>query len=74
MDRKAVLRWKAGMEEMNRLDLEERQARTPAQRLRNHQAFLEGHVFIGLARSKSEKRVHRMPYHEIQERWLARHP
>ena len=73
MDREMLLRWKAGMEEMNRMDREERLRRTPAERFRNHQNFLEGHASIGLARSKPDDRLHVTPYREIRERWLARH-
>ena len=73
IDREALLRWKAGMEEMNRNALEEARRRTPAERLRNLQAFLDGHANIGMIRTSSEDRAHRIPYHEIRERWIARH-
>lgn len=72
--RERVRQWKAGMDKVNRLDHEAARSRTPAERFRNHQAFLERDAQYGLARAKPEDYVHRTPYHEIQERWLARHP
>lgn len=72
--RERVRQWKAGMDEVNRLDLKAARELTPAERFRNHRAFLEGDARFGLARAKPEDYVHRTPYHEIHERWLARHP
>ncbi|MBX7132080.1 MAG: hypothetical protein K1X67_05305 [Fimbriimonadaceae bacterium] len=72
--RERVRQWKAGMDELNRLEFEVARSRTPAERFRNHQAFLEGDAQLGLSRAKPDDYVHRTPYHEIQERWLARHP
>jgi hypothetical protein len=69
-----IRQWKAGMEEANRFTLEEARNRKPAERFANHQRFLEGHGSYGLACSKQSDYAHRTPYHEIQERWLARHP
>ncbi|MFZ4508454.1 MAG: hypothetical protein ACOYON_12240 [Fimbriimonas sp.] len=69
--RAQIRQWKAGMEAANRFALEEARRRTPAERLQNHQNFLAGHAQIGLAREKPEDRIHRIPYHELQERWLA---
>ena len=72
--RARIQQWKAGMDGANRLDLEVARQRTPAKRFENHQAFLDGDARYGLACSKPEHRIHKTPYHEIQERWLARHP
>ncbi len=74
MDRETLKRWKAGMEEANRLDREKRLRRTPAERFRLHQVFLERQGRLGLAGCKPQDRVHKTPYSEIRERWIARHP
>ena len=72
--REKVRAWKAGMEEHNKLVLEEKRGRTPAERMRLLQAFLDGHGQIGVARRKPESSIHRMPYSEVQERLRGRHP
>jgi hypothetical protein len=68
-----VLQWKAGMEEGNRFTLEEARRRTPAERFRNHQKFLEGLASLELFRNRELDRRHFIPYHVIQEQWFARH-
>lgn len=67
----ASRQWKAGMEAANLFALEEARRRTPAERFLNHKRYLEGHASYGLARSDPDDRLHRVPYREIQERWLA---
>ena len=62
------------MDADNERVLEEKRNRTPAERMRLLQAFIEGHGQIAIARSKPESRLHRMPYSEVQERLCDRHP
>jgi hypothetical protein len=71
---KQIRQWKAGMEVANRFDIEVARQRSPAERLLNHQRFLDGNARFGFEASRPEDRLHRMPFHEIQERWLAQHP
>ncbi len=70
--REQIRAWKAGMEEMNLVILQEKRARTPAERFLLLQVFINEHGQIGIARRNPESRLHRMPYSEIQERILAR--
>lgn len=70
--REQVRAWKAGMEEMNLVILQEKRERTPAERFALMQAFMSEHGQIGAARRNPDARMHRMPYSEIQERMLAR--
>lgn len=60
------------MEEMNAVILEDKRNRTPAERFRLLQAFLDGHGRIGLALRKPEEHEHFMPYSEVQRRILER--
>ena len=66
-----IRQWKAGMEAGNQMVLEEKRNRTPAERMRLLQAFLDGHGQIAIAASKPEARLHKMPYSEIQARMSA---
>ncbi len=54
--------------------LEEKRSQTPAERMKGLMAFLRGHAYIGIEREKPERRAHRMPYSEVQERLRDRHP
>lgn len=71
--REQIRAWKAAMDADNEVVLEIKRNRTPAERMRLLQAFLDGHGQIGLNRRKENSSAHRMPYGEIQERILARH-
>jgi hypothetical protein len=72
--REQIRAWKAGMDLHNQLVLEEKRAQTPAERMKGPMAFLRSHAYIGTDREKPERRVHRMPYREVQERLRDRHP
>ena len=66
--REQIRAWKAGMELHNQAVLEEKRNQTPAERMNGLMAFLRGHASIGIQRDNPERRVHRIPYSEVQER------
>ena len=72
--REQVRAWKAGMELHNQLVIEEKRNQTRAERMKGLMAFLRSHAYIGIEREKPERRTHRMPYSEVQERLRERHP
>ena len=72
--REQLRAWKAGMDLHNQMVLEEKRNQTPAERMRGLMAFLRSHAYIGIEREKPERRAHRMPYSEVQERLRDRHP
>ena len=72
--RDQIRAWKAGMDLHNQTVLEEKRKQTPAERMNGLMAFLQSHAYIGIEREKPERRRHRMPYSEIQERLRDRHP
>lgn len=72
--REQVRAWKSSMDADNERVLEEKLSRTPAERMRLLQAFIEGHGQIAIARSKPESRIHVMTYREIQDRLRDKHP
>ena len=67
-----IRQWKAGMEAGNRFVLEENRRRSPAERWTMLGAFLADHAEIGIRLEKPADRVHKTPYHEVQERLRAR--
>jgi len=68
-----IRQWKAGMEAGNEFVLEQKRNQTPEQRMKGLMAFLGSHAYIGIDREKPDRRTHRMPYGEIQERLRDRH-
>ena len=62
------------MELHNQIVLEEKRDQTAAERMKGLMAFLRSHAYIGIEREKPERRAHRMPDSEVQERLRDRHP
>jgi hypothetical protein len=67
-----VREWKAGYKQVNRLDIEEARARTPAERLRNHQVFLGELSKVGLLRPRTDDLEYHLRWQQLREKWLAR--
>ena len=70
--REQIRQWKSGMNAANIFSREQALRSTPAERLVSHQRFLEGHACYGIALENPADREHRIPYHELQERLIAR--
>ena len=72
MDKQKTQDWKASMELMNQVTLEEVRDRTPAERMLIHQAFLNRLTAMGKQPKADRDFEDHMAWSRIQEIYLAR--